>query len=145
MSTEEFNDDMHRIIVDRLRERNRKLKLIKGREKRRVGLAFSIAGLLTAACIAGVVVIISINNPIWPVDEPIRSSVRDVQKLIDEEKYDEALILVEKELYSADSILKELRKNENMGDEETQYEIKFQESRIQELTEERDALKKKLK
>lgn len=144
MPTEKWNDDMHRLIVDRLKERNRKIEFIKGCEKQKKRRAVSIVGLLFAACLIGLIFNLTINKQEDSMDMPIRSSMSNVQKLIDEGRYDEAFTIVEKELYSADSTLNELKNSGAGNDEETQYEIKATELKIKDLKKERDALRKKI-
>lgn len=144
MPTEEWNDDMHRLIVDRLKERNRKMEFIRGCEKTNKGHTVSIIGLLVAACLIGLIFNLTINRQENSMDTPIRSGMSNVQELIDEGRYDEAFTIVEKELYSADSTLNELKKGEAVNDEETQYEIKVLELKVKDLSKERDALRKKL-
>lgn len=146
MSIEEFNDDMHKLIVDRLKERNRKLEFIKGCETQKKGHTFSIAAILVAACLIGVLFNFSINNKHDAVyDAPFRSSMPSVQKLIEEERYEEAITIIEKELYSADSTLNLLKKSKTNKDEETLYEIQVLELKIKVLSKERNYLRKKTK
>lgn len=144
MPTEEWNDDMHKLIVDRLMERNRKMEFIRSCEKPKKGRIISIVGLLVAACLIGIIFNLSINKNEGDVDTPTRSSMDNVQKLIDDEKYDEAVSIVENELYSADSTLTELRNTGEENNEEMQYEIKAMEQKMKILIKERDALRKKL-
>lgn len=144
MPTEEWNDDMHRLIVDRLRERNRKMEFIKGCEKPKKGRTVSIVGMLVAACLIGLIFNLTVNKQEDSMDMPIRSSMSNVQELIDEGRYEDAFDIVEKELYSADSTLNELKNAGAGNDEETQYEIKAMELKIKDLTKERDVLRKKL-
>lgn len=144
MPTEEWNDDMHRLIVERLRERNRKMEFIKNCETSKKKHTLSIVGLLAAACMIGFIFNQFINKQEDAMGVPIRSSMSNVQELIDEGKYDEAILTVEKELYSADSTLNELKKTGTLTDEETLYEIKAIELKAKNLTKERDELRKKL-
>lgn len=144
MPTEEWNDDMHRLIVERLRERNRKIEFIKNCENSKKKHTLSIVGLLAAACMIGFIFNQFINKQEDAMDVPIRSSMSNVQELIDEGKFDEAILTVEKELYSADSTLNELKKTGKLTDEETLYEIKALELKAKDLTKERDELRKKL-
>lgn len=143
MPTEEWNDDMHKLIVDRLKERNRKMEFIRACEKPKKKPTFFIVGLLVAACLTGLIFNLTVNKE-EPMDSPVRSSMANVQELLDKGRYDEAFIIIEKELYSADSTLNELKKAETNHDEETQYEVKVMESRVKELVKERDALRKKM-
>ena len=146
MITEEYNDEMHRIIVERLGERSRKMGLIKSyeRSKNRVRV-FSFVGVLMAACMVGVFFMVGINPASTPADEVVRSSLENVQELIEHGKYEEALSVIERELFVSDSILNDLRSMGNKEDEEIMYEIKAQEIRVEELQKERAALKKMLK
>lgn len=146
MSTEEINDNMHKLIIDRLKERHRKMEIISGyeRSKNRVRV-FSFVGVLMAACMVGVFFMVGINPASTPADEAVRSSLENVQELIEHGKYEEALSVIERELFVSDSILKSLTNEENKYDEETLYEIESQKLRIEELTRERDALREKLK
>lgn len=144
MPTEEWNDDMHRLIVERLRERNRKMEFIRGCEEPKKGRIISIGGFLVAACLIGLIFNLAINKHEDAKDTPVRSSMSNIQELIDEGKYDEALVILEKELHSEDSTLNELKKAREDNDEETQYEIKASELKVKDLTKERDALRKKL-
>jgi len=146
MSTEEINDNMHKLIIDRLKERHRKMEIIRGyeRSKNRVRV-FSFVGVLMAACMVGVFFMVGINPASTPADEAVRSSLENVQELIEHGKYEEALSVIERELFVSDSILNELRSKGNKEDEEIMYEIKAQEIRVEELQKERAALKKMLK
>lgn len=146
MITEEYNDEMHRIIVERLGERSRKMGIIKSyeRSKNRVRV-FSFVGVLMAACMVGVFFMVGINPASTPADEVVRSSLENVQELIEHGKYEEALSVIERELFVSDSILNDLRSKGNKEDEEIMYEIKAQEIRVEELQKERAALKKMLK
>lgn len=144
MPTEEYNDNLHKLIVDRLKERDRKQKIIRDYEKPKKMRLFPVVGLTIAACLSGVF-FLTTRQTQHPMDAPIRSSMENVQVLIDEEKYGEALVLVEKELHLADSTLDELRKCNNEADDEVLYEIKVQELRIHDLTKEKENLEKKLK
>lgn len=146
MITEEYNDEMHRVIVERLGERNRKMGIIKSyeRSKNRVRV-FSFVGVLMAACMVGVFFMVGINPASTPADEAVRSSLENVQELIEHGKYEEALSVIERELFVSDSILNDLRSRGNKEDEEIMYEIKAQEIRVEELQKERAVLKKMLK
>ena len=146
MITEEYNDEMHRIIVERLGERSRKMGIIKSyeRSKNRVRV-FSFVGVLMAACMVGVFFMVGINPASTPADEAVRSSLENVQELIENGKYEEALSVIERELFVSDSILNDLRSRGNKDDEEIMYEIKAQEIRVEELQKERAVLKKMLK
>lgn len=145
MLTDDFNDDMHKLIVDRLKERNRKMEIIKDFEKPLNKRTLSIASFVAAACLLGGIILISVNQTQENIDVPIRSSMHNVQILIDENRFEEALSIVEKELKSTDSTLNELKNLHNINDEEVLYEIKAQELKLQDLTKERDALKKNIK
>lgn len=146
MITEEYNDEMHRVIVERLGERSRKMGIIKSyeRSKNRVRV-FSFVGVLMAACMVGVFFMVGINPASTPADEAVRSSLENVQELIEYGKYEEALSVIERELFVSDSILNDLRSRGNKEDEEIMYEIKAQEIRVEELQKERAVLKKMLK
>lgn len=146
MITEEYNDEMHRVIVERLGERSRKMGIIKSyeRSKNRVRV-FSFVGVLMAACMVGVFFMVGINPASTPADEAVRSSLENVQELIEHGKYEEALSVIERELFVSDSILNDLRSRGNKEDEEIMYEIKAQEIRVEELQKERAVLKKMLK
>ncbi|MBR0181695.1 MAG: hypothetical protein IJQ05_00260 [Bacteroidaceae bacterium] len=146
MSTEEINDNMHKLIIDRLKERHRKMEIIKSyeRSKNRVRV-FSFVGVLMAACMVGVFFMVGINPASTPADEAVRSSLENVQELIEHGKYEEALSVIERELFVSDSILNDLRSRGNKEDEEIMYEIKAQEIRVEELQKEHAVLKKMLK
>ena len=146
MSMEEINDNMHKLIIDRLKERHRKMEIIKSyeRSKNRVRV-FSFVGVLMAACMVGVFFMVGINPASTPADEAVRSSLENVQELIEHGKYEEALSVIERELFVSDSILNDLRSRGNKEDEEIMYEIKAQEIRVEELQKERAVLKKMLK
>lgn len=145
MLTDDFNDDMHKLIVDRLKERNRKMEIIKDFEKPLNKRTLSIASFVAAACLLGGIILISVNQTQENIDVPIRSSMHNVQILIDENRFEEALSIVEKELKSTDSTLNELKNLHNTNNEEVMYEIKAQELKLQDLRKERDALKKNIK
>lgn len=145
MSTEEFNDEMHRLIVDRLKERDRKMKIIRNYEKPKRGRMIPVVGLLVAACMVGLIFHLTFNQSIESSDEPIRSSMKNVQELIDDGRFNDALTIVENELHSADSTLNVLKSECTDNDDETQYEINVLEVKIKDLTKDRDALRKKIK
>lgn len=144
MLIEEWNDDMHRLIVDRLKERNRKMEFIKGCEKPKKGRTVSIIGLLVAVCMIGIIFNLTINKQEDSTDMPIRSSMSNVQEMIDEGRYDDAFTIIERELYSADSTLNELKKASTDNDEETLYEINAMEMKVKDLKKEREAIRKKM-
>lgn len=145
MSNEDFNDNLHNLIVDRLRERDRKIKTIKDYEHSKKRLpVLSVVGVLVAACIAGVFFYVA-SNQSNVEDSPIRSGMMNVQELINQGKYEEAIIVLENEVSIADSILIELGNKEKNDDEETLYEIETQKFKMEELRKEIDELKKKLK
>lgn len=146
MSTEEINDNMHKLIIDRLKERHRKMEIIRGYERpKNVVRMLSVVGLLAAACVAGVIFMLPVNQTVDTVDEPIRSSLENIRGLVNDGRYNEAMSVIEKELCISDSILKSLTNEKNKYDEETLYEIESQKLIIEELTRERDALREKLK
>lgn len=146
MFIEEFNDDMHRIIVDRLRERNRKIKAVERFEKPdNDRVPVYICGLLVAACFAGVIYIISLNNSQGDMDAPIRSGMEHVRTLVDEGKYKEALQEAERELFIADSILNVRKKSTVKPDEETLYEIKALELKKEDLAKECEAIRRNMR
>lgn len=146
MFVEEFNDDMHRIIVDRLRERNRKIKAVERFEKPdNDRVPVSICGLLVAVCFAGVIYIISLNNSQGDMDAPIRSGMEHVRTLVDEGKYKEALQEAERELFIADSILNVRKKSTVKPDEETLYEIKALELKKEDLVKECEAIRRNMR
>lgn len=145
MSTEEFNDEMHRLIVNRLKERNRKMEIIRKYEKPNKGRLIPIVGFLVAACMVGVIFHMSISQSIDSTNEPIRSSMENIQGLIDAGRYNDALTIVENELHSADSTLNVLKSECTDNDDETLYDIKVLEVKIKDLTKDRDALRKKIK
>ena len=146
MSTEEINDNMHKLIIDRLKERQRKMRIIKSYERPgNIVRVVSVVSLLAAACIAGVIFMLPVNQTVDTVDEPIRSSMDNIRELVVDGKYNEALSVIEEELHISDSILKELSKDDNIYDEETRYEVEAQKLRIKELAKEKDAIKKKMK
>ena len=144
MFIEEFNDDMHRIIVDRLRERNRKIKAVERFEKPN-NSKFSVWGLWGAACFAGLIFIISLNNSQGDMDASIRSGMDNVRTLIDEGKYTEALQVAERELFIADSTLNALKKSTVKPDEETLYEIKALELKKEDLSKECEAIRRNIR
>ena len=79
MSTEEINDNMHKLIIDRLKERQRKMRIIKSYERPgNIVRVVSVVSLLAAACIAGVIFMLPVNQTVDTVDEPIRSSMDNI-------------------------------------------------------------------
>lgn len=145
MFTEEYNDDMHKLIVDRLKERNRKLEIINSCEKpSRKTFLVPAFGVLAAACFVGFIFFLSPSISDDSI-EPCRSGMEDVQRLMDAKDYNKALDLVEKEISSVDSILNLLRIQDKNADEETLYEIQSQELKRENLIKDRETLKKMLK
>lgn len=146
MYTEEYNDDMHKLIVERLKERNRKLEFINRLEKpSRIIDIKPLVGILVAACFIGFIFYIS---P-WSFDDatntPYRSSEENIQGLIDSGNHEKALIIIENEILSVDSALNVLKQQENNTDEEIIYEIKVHELKKEDLIQMRDELKNILK
>lgn len=144
MFPQEYNDDMHKLIVDRLEERNRKLEIINRCESssRKSFLAPAI-GVLIAASFVGIIFFIS-PNVSDDATEPCRSGLENVQDLIDAKEYDKALQEVNKEISHVDSVLNMLEKQTDTGDEEALYEIQSYVLKKDDLLKERETLKRKL-
>lgn len=144
---EEFNDKLHGIIKERLAERDRKIQNINKwmNKQDRVVVLRPVLGLAIAACLAGAIFLFPWNEPIEE-SEVTRGATGNIDELIRQEKYDAALIVIEKELYSSDSTLKAIQQDTcTIMDEETEYNISAIKLRISELEEKKQIVTKKLK
>lgn len=141
---EEFNDKLHDIIKSRLAERDRKSQSIKrwSRNKSNVNLR-PIIGFVAAACLAGVLFIIPWSN-VPENTSGVRAASGNIEELIRLEKYEDALILIEKEIISSDSTLQVMEHDTCAIDEETEYNISAIKLKISNLKEKRDFISKKI-
>lgn len=140
---EEYNDKLHDIIKSRLSERDRKSQSIKrwSRNKGNTNLR-TIIGFAIAACMVGALFIIPWPNT--PEDAgAVRSASGNIDELIRLEKYEEALILIEKEIASSDSTLQVMEHDTCKIDEETEYNINAIKLKISDLKEKREFITKK--
>ncbi|MCQ2094304.1 MAG: hypothetical protein MJY81_04855 [Bacteroidaceae bacterium] len=142
---EEYNDKLHDIIKERLAERDRKCKSMKEwNRKQNSSNLKPLIGIAVAACLVGALFIIP-----WQTssDDIIgtRSASQNIEELISQEKYDEALLIIEDELHSSDSTLNALQQDSSMIDEETEYEINVIQLKIRDLKEQREKIIKKIK
>lgn len=134
---EENNDKLHDIIKERLAERDRKCKSMqKWNRKQKSSNLRPLIGIAVAACLVGVLFIIP-----WQTSSDdivgTRSASQNIEELISQERYDEALLIIEDELHSSDSILNVLQLDSSMIDEETKYEITVIQLKIKDLKERR--------
>ena len=145
----EYNDNMHQLIVDRLKERSRKYDFIKDCEassKRHRYMSFM--GWAAAACIVGFV-LFSVHHIYEGSDntseDVIRSGNVNVDELIENKRYDEAIKVMEIELSKSDSAINALRISKDKMDEESEYELQVELQKRDDLKEKIEILKKKLK
>lgn len=142
---EEYDDKLHDIIKSRLAERDRKSQSIKSwnRNKGNVNLR-PIIGFAVAACLVGVFFIMP-----WPStsDEVggVRSASGNIDELIRQEKYEDALFLVDKEIATSDSTLLIMAHDTCVIDEETEYNISAIKQKIGDLKEKREFILKKIR
>lgn len=146
----EYNDNMHQLIVDRLKERSRKLDVIRDCEMTSKKHRYvSFAGWAVAACLVGFVVL-SVHNTFDGSDnmsgDVIRSGNLNVDELVKEKKYEEALKMIDVELSKSDSAIKVLQMiPTDELDEESEYELQVERQKHNELKKKIKILKKKLK
>lgn len=143
---EEFNDKLHGIIKERLAERDRKIQNINEwtNKQDRVVVLRPVLGLVVAACLVGAIFLLPWNGTSEDTDV-IRGASGNIDELIRSEKYDAALIVIEKELYSSDSTLKAIQQDTcTIMDDETEYNMSAIKLRISELEEKKQMVTKKL-
>lgn len=138
---EDVNDELSQLIIDRLGARKSKLDRIELWEhpsKKKVQLP--LIGAAIAACAVGAICLPW--NEIFSSDSGIevsRSAETNIQWLIDEGKYEEALQVVQVEQKRIDSTLTAL-KNGGKLDDETQYEIQALQLELSDLNKQYDFL-----
>lgn len=142
---EEYNDKLHDLIKSRLAERDRKSQSIKrwSRNKGNTNLR-PIIGFAVAACFVGVLFIIPWSNTPDEVGG-IRSASGNIDELIKQEKYEDALFLVEKEIAASDSTLLVMANDTCVVDEETEYNINAIKLKISDLKEKREFILKNIR
>lgn len=142
---EEYDDKLHDIIKSRLAERDRKTQSIKRWSGKKSNLFLRpIIGIAVAACLAGFLFINpSSNEPEETIG--VRAASGNVDELIRLGKYEDALILVEKEIASSDSTLRAMEHDACDMDEETEYMISAIKLKISDLKEKRENIAKKMK
>lgn len=142
---EEFNDDLHRLILHRLGERKEKLDKIEEWKKQKKTFPLFI-GYAIAACIIGII-FIPWNKELTPnMDgENVRSGIIDIDAMIKDKNYTNAMKIINSEMEKSDSILKVLDTKTNKDDEEIQYEIQVEKLKIEELKEKRELIERKCK
>lgn len=143
---EEFNDDLHRLILHRLGERKEKLDKIEEWKKQKKMFPIFI-GYAIAACIIGIIIFIPWNKELTPnMDgENVRSGIIDIDAMIKDKNYTNAMKIINSEMEKSDSILKVLDTKTNKDDEEIQYEIQVEKLKIEELKEKRELIERKCK
>lgn len=141
---EEYNDELHRFILERLGERKEKLDKMKGWEKKK-NPARSAIWLAIAACFIGGLILFPWNKEGSDdmENEGVRSGVMDIDTMIKEGKYENALKIIDSEIAASDSTLKVMQSETNMDDEETRYEIEAEKQKIKMLKEKRKIIEKK--
>lgn len=140
----DYNDNIHRIIIERLTERNRKLGIISECELSAIHRKrfAQWAGMAVAACVLCALFFIGdIGNG---AEENVRSGQTDVQSLVNEGKYDDALYIINSNIHSTDSTLNAL-KSSGATDEETLYEIQAAEQKRRKLIKLMRLVKEKIK
>lgn len=142
---EEYNDKLHGIIKSRLAERDRKSQSIKrwSRNKGNTNLR-PIIGFAIAACLVGILFIMPWSNTSDEVGG-VRSASGNIDELIKLEKYEDALVLVEKEIATSDSTLMIMTNDTCVIDEETEYNISAIRLKISDLKEKREFILKKIR
>ena len=141
---EEYNDKLHDIIKNRLAERDRKSQSIKRWSRNKSNLSLRpVIGFAVAACLVGALFIIPWSTPSEDTSG-VRAASGNMEELIRSEKYEEALILIEKDIASSDSTLQVLENDTCALDEETEYSISAIRLKISELKEKRDFISKKI-
>lgn len=132
---EEYNDELNKIIVDRLKERKYKIDRIKEIEMpRRSGFVRSMIGIAVAACVLGFVFISPWSNSDLSGNEVQRAATVNVDSLVDKGDYDSALRVIDTSIAKSDSTITALRNEiKTKKDEELDYLIQAEQLNIDNL------------
>lgn len=139
----EEKDKITQLIVSRLGEKKRKEDAIKKWERSRtIRRYIPYVGVAVAACFACVMFLLPTREPMEN-GEAIRCSSPNVQLLVDESKWIDALAAVEMELAKADSAVRVLSV-EDISDEEILYELEAEKQKKVELQTLKEKILKKM-
>lgn len=132
---EDYNDELNKIILERLKERKYKTDRIKEIEMpRRSGFVRSMIGIAVAACVLGFVFISPWNNNGLIGDEAQRAATVNVDSLVDKGDYDSALRVIDTSIAKSDSTITALRNEIKIKkDEELDYLIQAEQLNIDNL------------
>lgn len=140
---EEYNDKLQELINNRLLERDRKLaKMSKWNKKSKSIVLRPMVGFVAAACLIGALFLVPWEN-VSNETTGVRSASKNVDKLIKQRNFEDALLVLEKEIQSSDSILCVLLQDTSM-DEETEYNIHAMQIKINDLKEKRNIIVNKI-
>lgn len=142
---EEYNDKLHDLIKNRLAERDRKSQSIEkwNRKQNKANLR-PIIGFAVAACMIGMLFLIPWQSP-YSESDSVRAASGNIDELIKLEKYDDALILIDKEIYLSDSTLQALEQDTCANDEEKEYSISAIRMKLDDMKEKKNFVSKKIK
>ncbi|MCQ2113474.1 MAG: hypothetical protein MJY52_00205 [Bacteroidaceae bacterium] len=141
---EEYNDKLQELINSRLSERERKLnKMSKWNKKSKSFVLRPMVGFVAAACLIGALFLIPWENA-SDGTTGVRSASKNVDKLIKQRNFEDALLVIEKEIQSSDSILCVLLQDTSSMDEETEYNIHAMQMKINDLKEKRNIIVNKI-
>ena len=145
--SEEYNDNMHKLIVERLEERNRKLQIMDDLEKPAKKVRFiPWIGVAVAACLIGVVFFATEEIFLGTgEEETFRGGDANVETLIKDGKYEDALKVIDKEIAESDSAIYNIKGTREELDEESQYELQAEEQKRESLIKKKAEIEKKLK
>lgn len=132
---EEYNDELNKIIVDRLKERKYKIDRIKEIEMpRRSGFVRSMIGIAVVACVLGFVFILPWSNSDLSGNEAQRAATVNVDSLVNKGDYDAALKVIDTSIAKSDSTITALRNEiKTKKDEELDYLIQAEQLNIDNL------------
>lgn len=132
---EEYNDELNKIIVDRLKERKYKIDRIKEIEMpRRSGFVRSMIGIAVVACVLGFVFISPWSNSDLSGNEAQRAATVNVDSLVNKGDYDAALKVIDTSIAKSDSTITALRNEIKIKkDEELDYLIQAEQLNIDNL------------
>lgn len=145
----EYNDKIHQLIVDRLKERSRKYDFIRDCEASSKRNRYtSFMGWAVAACLVGFV-LFSVHyifeDSTNISEDVIRSGNVNVDELIESKRYDEAIKVMEMEISKSDSTINALQIHKDNMDEESEYELQVEIQKRDDFKKKIEILKKKLK
>ena len=128
----EYNDQIQSLIIDRLKERDRKMQIINGLEKnKRVIHLFPWIGI-AAACIAGLSFFTYQEKTFVDYDENFRGGQVNVENLNNGD-YESNLKQLNEDIARTDSVITSIKSQSDNLDEELQYELQFQEQKKENL------------